>query len=40
VQSRRVRLIHLVDSVGVLDSGKRRGDDDDHVVVSSFVGKV
>ena len=40
MQSRWVRVVHLVDLVGVLDSGGRRGDDDDHVVVSSFMGEV
>jgi hypothetical protein len=40
VQSRWVRLIHLIDLVGVLDSGDRRGDDDDHVVVGSLMSEV
>jgi len=33
VQSRRVRLVHLVDLISVLDCGHRCGNDDDHVVV-------
>jgi hypothetical protein len=33
VQSRWVRLVHLVDLVGVLDSSHRGRNDNDHVVV-------
>jgi hypothetical protein len=40
VQSRWVGLVHLVDLVGVFDSGDRCGDDDDHVVVGSLMSKV
>lgn len=40
VQSRWVRLVHLVDAVGVFDSGERCGDDDYNVVVGGFMGKV
>jgi hypothetical protein len=40
VQSRWVGLVHLVDLVGVFDSGERCGNDDDHVVVGSLMSEV